>query len=250
MRVRAISRTPWLFLASLGFSWPPARENAKESQGAARKSQGRPWLFLAFGSGVRNSFIRVRVARNGPRYRRIPALPPEVKTQTVARACANMIPIHLSKEQAACRAARGSRKPIRLVRTIREQCQAGISAKTCGVAPDFRLRFRCEGETALRMSTLLVQQYLNELADLKRVSGDRRESVVREAFKSLLKGWGRTRDLVFVPEIRIHDARQGPPLRRWRAIARIARSVRLLGGERRKGRSQRRDRIQVPARLA
>ena len=35
------------------------------------------------------------------------------------------------------------------------------------------------------MSTLLVQQYLNELADLKRVSGDRRESVVREAFKSL-----------------------------------------------------------------
>lgn len=50
------------------------------------------------------------------------------------------------------------------------------------------------------MSTLLVQQYLNELADLKRVSGDRRESVVREAFKSLLKGWGRARDLVFVPE--------------------------------------------------
>ncbi|MBL8664639.1 MAG: hypothetical protein JNM29_17535, partial [Candidatus Odyssella sp.] len=50
------------------------------------------------------------------------------------------------------------------------------------------------------MSTLLVQQYLNELADLKRVSGDRRESVVREAFKSLLKVWGRSRNLVFVPE--------------------------------------------------
>lgn len=37
------------------------------------------------------------------------------------------------------------------------------------------------------MSTLLVQQYLDERADLVRVSGDRRESVVREAFKSLLR---------------------------------------------------------------
>lgn len=50
------------------------------------------------------------------------------------------------------------------------------------------------------MSQLLIQQYLNELSDLRRVSGTARESVVREAFKSLLKGWGRTRDLIFVPE--------------------------------------------------
>jgi hypothetical protein len=32
---------------------------------------------------------------------------------------------------------------------------------------------------------------------------DRRESVVREAFKDLLKGWARSRDLVFVPEYEI-----------------------------------------------
>ncbi|MGH6817126.1 MAG: N-6 DNA methylase, partial [Hyphomicrobiaceae bacterium] len=50
------------------------------------------------------------------------------------------------------------------------------------------------------MSQPLIWQYLNELADLRRVSGTERESVVREAFKTLLKGWGRTRQLVFVPE--------------------------------------------------
>jgi predicted helicase len=50
------------------------------------------------------------------------------------------------------------------------------------------------------MSQLLVQQYLNHLAALRKVSGTTRESVVREAFKDLLKGWGRAHDLVFVPE--------------------------------------------------
>jgi len=50
------------------------------------------------------------------------------------------------------------------------------------------------------MSQLLIQQYLNQLAALKRVSGTTRESVVREAFKDLLKGWARTHDLIFVPE--------------------------------------------------
>ena len=50
------------------------------------------------------------------------------------------------------------------------------------------------------MSQLLINQYLNELSDLRRVSGTARESVVREAFKTLLKGWGRSRDLIFVPE--------------------------------------------------
>jgi hypothetical protein len=41
------------------------------------------------------------------------------------------------------------------------------------------------------MSKLLIQQYLNELQKLKMVSGTTRESVVREAFKDLLKGWAR-----------------------------------------------------------
>ena len=50
------------------------------------------------------------------------------------------------------------------------------------------------------MSQLLINQYLNELAQLKRVSGVNRESVVREAFKDLLKGWGKSQGLTFIPE--------------------------------------------------
>lgn len=53
------------------------------------------------------------------------------------------------------------------------------------------------------MSQLLIQQYLNQLQDLRKVSGTHRESVVREAFKDLLKGWGRSQDLIFVPEYEI-----------------------------------------------
>jgi predicted helicase len=50
------------------------------------------------------------------------------------------------------------------------------------------------------VSQLLIQQYLNELQTLRRASGSTRESVVREAFKTLLKDWGRSRDLIFIPE--------------------------------------------------
>ena len=50
------------------------------------------------------------------------------------------------------------------------------------------------------MSQTLIHHYLAELDRLKRVSRSTRESVVREAFKDLLKGWGRQHDLVFVPE--------------------------------------------------
>lgn len=53
------------------------------------------------------------------------------------------------------------------------------------------------------MSQILIQQYLNQLQDLRKVSGTHRESVVREAFKDLLKGWARQHDLVFVPEYEI-----------------------------------------------
>ena len=53
------------------------------------------------------------------------------------------------------------------------------------------------------MSQLFIQQYLNQLAILKMVSGTQRESVVREAFKDLLKGWARSHDLVFIPEYEI-----------------------------------------------
>ncbi len=50
------------------------------------------------------------------------------------------------------------------------------------------------------MSQLLIQHYLNELQTLRRVSGTSRESAVREAFKTLLKDWGRSYHLNFVPE--------------------------------------------------
>jgi predicted helicase len=53
------------------------------------------------------------------------------------------------------------------------------------------------------MSQVLIQQYLNQLQDLRKVSGTHRESVVREAFKDLLKGWARSHDLIFVPEYEI-----------------------------------------------
>jgi len=36
---------------------------------------------------------------------------------------------------------------------------------------------------------------LSELARLRQVSGSRRESVMREAFKDLLKAWGRQQEL-------------------------------------------------------
>ncbi len=50
------------------------------------------------------------------------------------------------------------------------------------------------------MSQLLINEYLNDLATLKRVSGAQRESVIREAFKDLLKKWGKSQNLVFIPE--------------------------------------------------
>jgi hypothetical protein len=41
------------------------------------------------------------------------------------------------------------------------------------------------------------------VSDLKKVSGTPRESIVREAFKDLLKVWARSHDLVFIPEYEI-----------------------------------------------
>ena len=55
------------------------------------------------------------------------------------------------------------------------------------------------------MSRLLIQHYLAELSKLRQVGGTHRESVVCEAFKDLLKGWGRSQDLTFVPEYEIQS---------------------------------------------
>jgi hypothetical protein len=50
------------------------------------------------------------------------------------------------------------------------------------------------------VSQLLIHHYPNELQTLRRVSGTTRESGVSEAFKTLLKDWGKSRDLIFIPQ--------------------------------------------------
>ncbi|MFL6858112.1 MAG: type ISP restriction/modification enzyme [Allosphingosinicella sp.] len=52
------------------------------------------------------------------------------------------------------------------------------------------------------MSRQLINEYRAELDRLRAISGSRRESVLREAFKDLLKRWGRQHDLQFIAE---HD---------------------------------------------
>uniref|UniRef100_UPI0035CA4010 hypothetical protein n=1 Tax=uncultured Sphingomonas sp. TaxID=158754 RepID=UPI0035CA4010 len=47
------------------------------------------------------------------------------------------------------------------------------------------------------MSKQLINEYRAELDRLRTVSGSRREGVLSEAFKDLLKRWGRSRDLIF-----------------------------------------------------
>ena len=60
------------------------------------------------------------------------------------------------------------------------------------------------------MSQLLINQFLGNLDRLRTVSGGTRETIVREAFKDLLKGWARQHELVFVAEYEIETpAREG-----------------------------------------
>jgi predicted helicase len=51
------------------------------------------------------------------------------------------------------------------------------------------------------VSQQLVQQFLNDLDRLKKLSGSLNEQTVREAFKDLLKAWARQADLLFVAEL-------------------------------------------------
>jgi predicted helicase len=62
------------------------------------------------------------------------------------------------------------------------------------------------------MSQHFIQQYLNELSDLRRASGATREGVVSEAFKDLLKGYGKSHDLIFIPQYEL-PKQDGKP--RW-----------------------------------
>lgn len=50
------------------------------------------------------------------------------------------------------------------------------------------------------MSQLLINDYLKQLDIIKKVSGSQRETIVREAFKDLLKAWGRQHNLIFLAE--------------------------------------------------
>lgn len=51
------------------------------------------------------------------------------------------------------------------------------------------------------MSQHLINQYLNEIDRLKKVSGAINEQTLREAFKDLLKNWSRQSNLVFAAEL-------------------------------------------------
>ena len=50
------------------------------------------------------------------------------------------------------------------------------------------------------MSQLLINDYLKQLDIIRRVSGSQRETIVREAFKDLLKNWGKQHNLIFLAE--------------------------------------------------
>jgi predicted helicase len=50
------------------------------------------------------------------------------------------------------------------------------------------------------MSQLLINEYLKQLDLIKKMSGSNRETIVREAFKDLLKAWGKQLGLVFLAE--------------------------------------------------
>ena len=50
------------------------------------------------------------------------------------------------------------------------------------------------------MSQILINDYLKQLDVIRKVSGSQRETIVREAFKDLLKAWGRQHNLVFLAE--------------------------------------------------
>ena len=56
------------------------------------------------------------------------------------------------------------------------------------------------------MSQLLINDYLRQLDLIKRASGSQRETIVREAFKDLLKAWGRQHELIFLAEYPLKTA--------------------------------------------
>ncbi len=56
------------------------------------------------------------------------------------------------------------------------------------------------------MSQLLINDYLKQLDVIKKASGSSRETIVREAFKDLLKAWGKQHNLIFLAEYPLKTA--------------------------------------------
>ena len=56
------------------------------------------------------------------------------------------------------------------------------------------------------MSQLLINDYLKQLDVIRKVSGSARETIVREAFKDLLKSWGKQHKLIFLAEYPLKTA--------------------------------------------
>ncbi len=56
------------------------------------------------------------------------------------------------------------------------------------------------------MSQLLINDYLKQLDIIRRISGSARETIVREAFKDLLKAWGKQQGLIFLAEYPLKTA--------------------------------------------
>ena len=56
------------------------------------------------------------------------------------------------------------------------------------------------------MSQLLINDYLRQLDIIKKASGSARETIVREAFKDLLKAWGKQQGLIFLAEYPLKTA--------------------------------------------
>ncbi|MEO7560528.1 MAG: hypothetical protein ABIT23_09775, partial [Nitrosospira sp.] len=56
------------------------------------------------------------------------------------------------------------------------------------------------------MSQLFINDYLKQLDIIRKISGSARETIVREAFKDLLKNWGRQQNLVFLAEYPVKTA--------------------------------------------
>jgi hypothetical protein len=60
------------------------------------------------------------------------------------------------------------------------------------------------------LSRQLINEYRAELDRVRQASGSRREGTVSEAFKDLLKRWGKTNELVFLAQHRMTNAKGDP----------------------------------------